>query len=157
MAQSSIEAICNFVPVSDRIGTAGQPTAEQFADIKAAGYEVVVNLAMPNSSNALPNERQLVTQQGMEYVHIPVVFEDPTGSDLEQFFDVMDRNRDRKVFVHCVVNYRVSAFTFLYRVIRLGASRQTAEETMHQIWAPDAIWQQFIDETLAHYPPRSAP
>jgi protein tyrosine phosphatase (PTP) superfamily phosphohydrolase (DUF442 family) len=157
MLSKTLNGILNYMPISDTIGTAGQPTPEQFADIRAAGYEVVVNLAMPDSTNALPNERELVTEQGMEYVHIPVVFEAPTSEDLEQFFEVMDRNQDRKTFVHCVVNWRVSAFVFLYRVIRQGASRQTAEETMRQIWEPDAIWQHLIDETLAHYQPDGAP
>jgi protein tyrosine phosphatase (PTP) superfamily phosphohydrolase (DUF442 family) len=157
MPSQTLNGILNYLSISDTIGTAGQPNPEQFADISAAGYEVVVNLAMSDSTNALPNERELATEQGMEYVHIPVVFEAPTGENLEQFFEVMERNQNRKIFVHCVVNYRVSAFTFLYRVIRQGAPLQAARETMRQIWEPDAVWQRLIDETLARYQPGVAP
>ena len=36
----------NFIQLTDSFGTSGQPTAEQFADIAAAGYAAVVNLAV---------------------------------------------------------------------------------------------------------------
>lgn len=147
----TVKEICNYLSISDTIGTAGQPTPQQFVAIKKAGYEVVINLAMPNSTNALANERELVTQQGMDYIHIPVVWEDPTLEDLERFFAAMDRQRDRKVFVHCALNWRVSSFILLYRVIRQHVALEAAQATQSQIWEPDAVWQGFIQRALAHY------
>jgi len=137
--------------VSDAIGTAGQPTAEQFGDIKAAGYEVVVNLAMPDSPDALPDESELVAEQGMAYVHIPVVWECPTAQDLEQFFAIMDEHWDKKVLVHCAVNKRVSSFIFLYQVIRQGVPPEDAREVLLRIWEPNAVWQSFMDDSLARH------
>jgi protein tyrosine phosphatase (PTP) superfamily phosphohydrolase (DUF442 family) len=151
MPSPRVEDILNYIEISDTIGTAGQPTAAQFAAIKAAGYDIVVNLAMPDSSHALPNERQLVTSQGMLYVHIPVVWERPTAQNLEQFFDVMARSRGKKVFVHCVLNMRVSVFVYLYRVIWLGISQEGAREDLFRIWQPNATWQRFLDGSLAEY------
>ena len=113
MPSQEVEKILDYLRISDTIGTAGQPTEEQFAAIKSAGYQVVVNLAMPDSPNALPNESELVAEQDMDYVHIPVVWDAPAMEDLEQFFAVMDECRDKKVFVHCARNKRVSAFIFL--------------------------------------------
>ena len=52
--------ILHFRAISPRLGTAGQPTAAQFAMIRQAGYDVVVNLALPTSDNALANEGGLV-------------------------------------------------------------------------------------------------
>ena len=49
-------------------------------------------------------------------MHIPVVWTSPQVSDWEQFADLLNANH-RRIHVHCVVNMRVSAFTFLYRVI----------------------------------------
>ena len=155
MSLETLEEITHFLRISDAIGTAGQPTAEQFADIKAAGYEVVVNLAMPNSTNALPNEGALVAEQGMDYVHIPVVWERPTIGDLEQFFEVMDRYRGTRVFVHCAMNMRVSVFIFLYRVIWQGTAPDLAYMDVLRIWQPNPVWQRFLDSSLVEYGIRS--
>lgn len=138
----------SYLAISPTLGTAGQPTTEQLAAIRAAGYEVVVNLAVPESPNALPNEEELVTAQGMAYVHIPVVWEAPTAEDLDRFFAVMDRNRGRRVFVHCALNMRVSCFVFLYRVLRLGVPAEAAWQDVLAIWEPNPVWQQFVDDAL---------
>jgi protein tyrosine phosphatase (PTP) superfamily phosphohydrolase (DUF442 family) len=138
----------SYLAISPTLGTAGQPTPEQIAAIRAAGYEVVVNLAVPESPNALPNEEELVTAQGMAYVHIPVVWEAPTAEDLDRFFAVMDRNRGRRVFIHCALNMRVSCFVFLYRVLRLGVPADAAWQDVLAIWEPNPVWQQFVDDAL---------
>ena len=146
-----LEDMVNYLEISGDLGTGGQPTAEQFSDIRSAGYEVVVNLAMPDSTNALPNEAELVREQGMEYVHLPVVWEDPKDDDLDRFFETMAQNRGRKVFVHCVVNWRVSCFVYLYRVIELGTTREVAEQSLLRIWKPEPVWHSFIERSLARY------
>jgi protein tyrosine phosphatase (PTP) superfamily phosphohydrolase (DUF442 family) len=148
-----LDDVLNFLPVLPGVGTAGQPTAEQFHAIRRAGYELVVNLAMSNSSNALLDEAGLVAAEGMDYVHIPVVWENPTLSDLARFFQVMEENRSRRVFVHCALNFRVSTFTYLYRVIRLGTPQEEAMWDMLSIWEPEPRWEAFIAEALQHYVP----
>lgn len=148
MSTDVVRRILNFREISDSMGTAGQPTAAQLADIRDAGYEVVINLAMPDSTNALPNEGELVAGLGMDYVHIPVVWEEPTGEDLERFFETLDEYQGRKVFVHCALNWRVSAFVFLLRVIKLGDPVQPALQALHEVWQPNPTWQQFISDSL---------
>jgi protein tyrosine phosphatase (PTP) superfamily phosphohydrolase (DUF442 family) len=74
MTAPQLSDIYNFLAVSDDLGTAGQPTAEQLAAVKAAGYDVVINLALGTTPRDLPREADLVTGQGMEYIHIPVIF-----------------------------------------------------------------------------------
>ncbi len=98
-----LEQLTNYYPISPLILTAGQPTAEQIVLVGQAGCDVVINLARPSSPNALADEAALAAAQGMEYIAIPVVWEEPTLDDLARFFAVMDANRARKVFVHCVV------------------------------------------------------
>ena len=151
MPSTQLEDVLNYLAISDTIGTAGQPGPTQFSAIRAAGYDVVVNLAMPDSANALPNEQQLVSREGMLYVHIPVVWERPTAQNLEQFFDVMARCRGKRVFVHCAMNMRVSVFVYLYRVIWLGVSQDSARVDLLRIWQPNATWQRFLDDSLAEY------
>jgi uncharacterized protein (TIGR01244 family) len=151
MSNTALEQIHNFIPISDHWSTAGQPTESQFADIRSAGYEIVVNLAMPNSTNAIAHEQALVEAQGMQYVYIPVVWEEPTLDDIDRFFQTLDTNADKPIFVHCALNMRVSAFTYLYRRIRQGVSDEEAIATMNRIWIPNETWQAFIDRVLAHY------
>jgi protein tyrosine phosphatase (PTP) superfamily phosphohydrolase (DUF442 family) len=146
-----MDGIPAFLQISERLGTAGQPAPEQFAVIAAAGYEALVNLAMPDSTNALPNEAELAREQGLEYVHIPVVWEAPTLADLERFLTVMEFYQGRKVLVHCAMNMRVSCFVLLYRVLKEGVSLEKAMEAMHRIWQPDEVWQAFIERSLADY------
>ena len=148
MVEQGIEGILNYLPISETIGTAGQPSEAQFAAIGAAGYEAVVNLAMPDSSNALPNEGELVAGQGMDYVHIPVVWDAPTMADLARFFAVMEGYRNKKVFVHCAVNMRVSVFVLLYRVLRLGVPLEEARKDMLKIWELNEVWQRFMEDAL---------
>lgn len=148
MSTSSVDLILNFREVSDLIGTAGQPTAEQLADIKAAGYDVVINLAMPDSTNAIPNEAELVAAQGMEYVHIPVVWEEPREQDLQRFLEAMRRYQGHRVFVHCAMNWRVSAFIFLRQVIEQQVGRDTARQALGEVWQPNATWEAFIARVL---------
>jgi protein tyrosine phosphatase (PTP) superfamily phosphohydrolase (DUF442 family) len=118
-----LTGILHFRAISARIGTAGQPTAAQFALIREAGYDIVINLALPTSDNALADEGSLVAGLGMTYVHIPVNFTRPTAGDFEAFAGVLDAFRSRRVFVHCAMNMRVSAFVFVYRVLRGEATR----------------------------------
>jgi hypothetical protein len=68
-----LTTIYQFLPLSETIATAGQPTVEQFPAIQAAGYDVVINLALPESANAIPEEGAIVEKLGLQYIHIPVV------------------------------------------------------------------------------------
>lgn len=146
---SSLTEICNFIPLTESIATAGQPTAAQFAALGEAGYEVVVNLALPTSTNALPDEQAIVEAQRMEYIHIPVEWEAPSVEKLEQLFTTLQANVTKKVLVHCALNMRVSAFMYLYRQLYQQIDEANAREEMQQIWTPNQTWQNFLDEVLA--------
>jgi protein tyrosine phosphatase (PTP) superfamily phosphohydrolase (DUF442 family) len=149
----NLSEIYNFRSLGDRLGTAGQPTEEEFYSIRDAGFEAVINLALPTSDNALPHEGSLVTGLGMAYVHIPVNFQAPTPRDFRAFCGAMDAFADRPVFVHCAANMRVSAFMFLYRVLRQRASPADAARDLHAIWQPDQVWDCFIQEQLKESKP----
>lgn len=149
MSNHSLDQIYNFLPISPTLGTAGQPTAEQFDAVRDAGYGVVINLAMPDSPKALPGEAELVTERGMAYIPIPVEWEAPTSADLDRFFAAMNEHREKKRFVHCIANMRVSAFVFLYRVLEEGVPAAEARQSLHQIWEPNPVWQGFVERELA--------
>lgn len=141
-----IEDIQDFYRISADLLTAGQPTADQLAEIFAAGCQVVINLGMPDSPDALEDEDSWVRQLGMEYISIPVIWRAPTRADLDAFFSALDRCQGKKVFVHCARNMRASAFVYLYRVLRLNEPPEKCLEDLLTLWEPDPLWQSFIDK-----------
>ena len=88
-----------------------------------------------------------VVEEGMTYVHIPVSWETPAQRDLALFFDILARNRDRKVYVHCFANMRVSTFVYLYRTLKEGVSEEEARADLLAIWDPASLdqWKAFVD------------
>ena len=121
-----------------------QPDEHHFKTIAQAGFQVVVNLAMPNSENAIPEEGNIVTAHRMTYVHIPVPFDAPDAGHLKQFINTMQAFADWKVWVHCVLNYRVSAFLYQYQRLVLGAADTDARKIMFPSWQPNDVWQRFM-------------
>ena len=145
---AELRAIYNYLPLSSRIATSGQPTAQQIQAIAEAGFEVVINLALPTSDNALINEKELVETTGMRYVQIPVVWEQPTEANLASFLHAMTMYESQRVFIHCAANMRVSVFMALYRIRSLGWSRDDAMQMVYEIWQPNEIWSRFIEQNL---------
>ena len=146
-SSETLSEIYNFRAVDVRLGTAGQPTKGQFPLIREAGFDAVINLALPTSDNALADEGAVVSGLGMSYVHIPVDFKAPASQDFRTFCQVMKAFDGRPVFVHCAANMRVSAFVFLYRVLRQRrCHRRGGESDLYTIWQPDEVWRRFIQE-----------
>jgi len=142
------KAMFETVHVSDRLSVGGQPSEDDLDQLAERGFKAVINLALPTSDNALPNEGSVVTGLGMSYVHIPVDFKAPVTQDFRAFCQVMEAFDDRPVFVHCAANMRVSAFVFLYRVLRQRVARSKAERDLRAIWQPDEVWSHFIQKQL---------
>ena len=141
----SIAKIRNYVQATETIATSGQPLEDQFPLIRQSGYQAVINIAMPDSEGALVNEGHIVTGLGMAYFHIPVPFEAPTVEQLRLFIGVMECLQGKKVWAHCIANYRVSAFMYQYRKTVYGVAPQEAKSSIFELWQPDAVWQQIMD------------
>ena len=139
------ESIYNWRRLDDRITTSGQPTEAQLADVRALGVRHVVNLGLHSHEKALPDEAQSVSNLGMTYIHIPVDFKNPTDEDFRQFCSVMAKLQDVPVHIHCIANYRVSAFLYRYRRDVLGMDEPQARADMEQVWQPDRVWARFTD------------
>lgn len=114
-------------------------------DLARAGFEVVVNLGVLDPRYCLPDEAGLCESLGMTYHHIPVDFTAPLFESLMTFLDVMDASRDRRVFVHCAANYRVSVFIALYGQTRLGWSVDEADAHVRRLWEANPTWHGFIE------------
>jgi len=150
-----IEASYNFRRMTDRVTTSGIVPPDGLKALRAQGYEVVINLLPDSGKNAIPNERDIVESQGIEYIYIPVDFKQPTSSDFSTFSEALDRVREKKVHVHCAANYRVSAFYSLYLVSRGLWSAEQAMEFIRSVWQPrqpneQPGWSDFLSLVLAN-------
>jgi protein tyrosine phosphatase (PTP) superfamily phosphohydrolase (DUF442 family) len=146
---SPLKEIEAFLSISPTLATSGQPTTEQFTDILSEGYSLIINLATPASSNWNPDEQAIVENLGMEYIGIPIDWESPTIVEFEHLANLLDKNPERKIWVHCAKNMRVSAMIYLYHRLRQGYTEETARPYLEQIWQPNETWQNFIDAAIA--------
>ena len=136
--------IRNFVEVDGRVATGGQPTEDQLRNVADAGYDLVINLGLLDPRYCLSDEAGFVKDLGLEYQHIPVVFDSPQLEDFRRFSALMDVAGPRKILVHCALNYRVSAFVALYGQMRFGWTDQQANDHIRRVWDPDQTWTAFI-------------
>jgi protein tyrosine phosphatase (PTP) superfamily phosphohydrolase (DUF442 family) len=139
----------NMVVWREGFVSSAQPAKDYLKDIKQQGFDMVINLAPPQSMGSIDVEGALVGSQGLRYVNIPVDFKKPTADDFRFFSDMMKAGAGKKILVHCQVNMRGSSFSFLYRVIFEGAPVTDTLAKLTSVWAPDPVWKRFIEETLA--------
>lgn len=131
--------------IHERLITAGQPQRLHFPVLAKAGVKAIINLAMPSSPGYLADEREICEGLGMRYLAIPVPWDAPTREHYAQFCTALDALADRKTLVHCALNMRVSAFTYLWRSSHRGEDEAGARAEMQAIWQPNAVWANFIE------------
>lgn len=148
MPDKRIEDIFNYKKFTDRISTSGQPLEDELEIIIREGFEVVIYLALLDSKPFLPTEPALLKEAGGIFEHIPVVFRNPLPADFTRFCEVMEKHREKKCFIHCEVNMRVSVFMALYHITVMGWSYDQAMAHVYDIWKPNDIWNDFIGNIL---------
>lgn len=114
------------------IVTAGQPDAEQLAELARNGVEVVVDLRAASEPRGY-DEVAAVARAGMEYHHIPVVGGAIGPRELEAVRDVLRRNAGRTILVHCKSANRVGAALIPYLMLDQHRSRDEAVAMARQI------------------------
>ncbi len=143
------EDIVGWQRIDARTTTSGRLTADDPARLAQIGVVRVINLALAESPGALPDEAALLGAAGIEYTHIPVPFDAPHDAHFAAFRKALDAT-DTPVHVHCVMNWRVSAF--FYRLHReRGMAEDAARALMTAQWDPDTnanehapAWAAFI-------------
>lgn len=145
---AELAEIRNYIEYSPILSSAGQPSKEQLTLLPGAGFERVVYIAFVNGRDAIADEGSIVKELGLDYIHIPVVWDAPTKSDFYAFAGAMQREPERKTLLHCAANFRASAFSLLYRVLHEGVSVAAAKADMYSIWTPNQVWKDLIFEVL---------
>lgn len=148
----------NWRRICDRVTTSGQPSEAELAQIRALGVVTVINLGLHTHARALKDEAGVVAGLGMVYRHIPVAFDDPTEADFDRFCSAMEAASGAPLHVHCILNYRVSAFFYRYQRDVLHLDEAAARAVMDSIWAPGGAWARFIGDVASiELPHRPAP
>ena len=138
----------NFVSWRSGLASSAQPNAAYLKRAKAAGFDMVINLAPPEYNEAVPNEGAILAAQGVTYLNIPVRFGNPTAEDFRLFTDVMKSAANKNVLIHCQINLRGSSFTYLYRVITESANENEARSKLTGVWVPNPTWKKLIEGVL---------
>lgn len=124
--------------LSPRITTSGRIEDDDIARLAGIGTAHVINLAMDDHPEALADEGAKLASAGIDYTHIPVPFDAPDDSHYRSFLAALAGNasQDAPVHVHCIMNWRVSAF--FYRHHRdSGMAEAEARALMKRHWSPE--------------------
>jgi len=151
LAAAEVQEIDNYRQYSPNLSSSGQPTAQQLKSVSEAGFKRVIYLAFTDNKSAIEVEDRVVKSLGMDYLHIPVDFEQPTLDDFEDFAAVLRRDKNIRTLLHCQVNLRASTFSFLYRVIYDDVPMAVAKNDLDGIWQPDKVWYRFIVDVLTKH------
>jgi protein tyrosine phosphatase (PTP) superfamily phosphohydrolase (DUF442 family) len=148
LAKPTPFAAPNLVDITPKLVTSGQPSADALGTLAQHGFEAVIYLAPANVHGAVADEAAIMRRQELEYIHIPIKFDQPTAKDYDAFASAMSRLANRKVLVHCEINLRASSLVFLYRAIVLKEDANAAYESVTKVWSPRGAWKPFIEEQL---------
>ncbi len=99
--------IRNWRRRSDAITTSGRLEAGDPARLAALGVRHVVNLALDDHPEALPDEAEKLAAEGIGYSHIPVPFDAPRREHVAELARVLADTKG-PVHVHCIMNWRVT-------------------------------------------------
>ena len=142
--------IRSFQRLDARTTTSGRLREEDLDGLVAIGVGHVVNLALDDHPEALAGEADKLAARGIGYTHIPVPFTEPREDHYNAFVAALDAAEAAPVHVHCIMNYRVSAFFYRYHRER-GMDEARARALLEAQWSPDksdrpeaAPWGDFV-------------
>lgn len=115
--------------------TSGRIASDDVDRLAALGVARVINLALDDHPEALAGEGDLFAARGIAYTHIPVPFDAPGEDHYAAFHAALDAG-EGPVHVHCIMNWRVSAF-FYRRNREAGMDEGAARALLHAQWSPE--------------------
>ena len=134
--------------------TSGRLCDEDLPALAAIGVRHVVNLALDSHPEALADEAGKLAAMGIAYTHIPVPFDNPDDAYYRAFAAALDVTTDAPIHVHCIMNYRVSAFFYRWNREFGGMDEATASALLSCQWDPRTSdrkeakpWAEFLART----------
>ena len=137
-----------------RTTTSGRIAVGDVARLADIGVRHVINLALADSPGGLADEAALMAAAGLRYTHIPVPFSAPDDGHFDAFREALESSCEpgqEPVHVHCIMNWRVSAFFYRYNREVRGMDEVAARALLEQQWSPEnsenqdaPAWARFI-------------
>ena len=147
---SDPDTITAWQRIDPGLTTSGALLPDDLPALQAIGVRHVINLALADHPQALPDEADRLSALGMGYTHIPVPFDAP-GEDHFAAFRRALEGATGPVHVHCIMNWRVSAFLYRYHREVRGMPGDEAAALLTRQWDPGthdhpaaAVWARFI-------------
>ena len=116
--------------------TSGKLDETDVERLAAIGVKHVINLALDTHPEALADEAGKLAARGIRYTHIPVPFDAPSDVHFAAFRAAVGEG-DERLHVHCIMNWRVSAFFYRLNRDHRGMAEAEARALMKQQWEPD--------------------
>jgi uncharacterized protein (TIGR01244 family) len=144
------EDIRGWQRIDDATTTSGKLLDGDPERLAAIGVRHVINLALDDHPEALADEAGKLAAAGVAYTHIPVPFDAPNEDHFAAFEAALGQH-EGPVHVHCIMNWRVSAF-YYRRNRAAGMSETEATALLRQQWDPRAsddprakVWADFLN------------
>ena len=146
--------IAGWQRLDARTTTSGRIAASDIARLGVLGVSHVINLALEDTPGSLADEAALMAAAGLRYSHIPVPFGAPDDAHYQSFCAAIESSSEpapEPVHVHCIMNWRVSAFFYRYNRDVRGMEEAAARALMEHHWSPETsehpdapAWAHFI-------------
>lgn len=135
--------ISNYIKVNKNIATSGLLSKKDIEKISKKGFDVIINLSV-DDDRSLAHEGKIVSKNGMVYIHIPISWAKPQKDRMYLFFHILDGfiKENKKVFIHCMKNYRVSVFIYLYK--RDILKERNATFIAPKGYKPTKVWKKLL-------------
>jgi protein tyrosine phosphatase (PTP) superfamily phosphohydrolase (DUF442 family) len=132
--------IPRFHTYNPHLASGAQPRPEHFAELKAQGFEAVVNLSPASTRNALADEAALVEGQGLDYVHFPIDCSRLRPTHYLTFAGILNGLSGKKVFVHRGGNIKSSNLVHMYHVLHEGQKEGRSLAVLRTLQDPEEKW-----------------
>lgn len=123
----TVLGVSNFGEVNSHLYRGGQPKGTGYANLKKMGIDVVIDLRLSGKGT----EKRDVTQAGMQYVAIPWHCMFPKDKVTAKFLDVLAKNKEKKLFVHC--RYGDDRTGMMIAAYRMAVEGWTPEEARKEM------------------------
>lgn len=112
--------------------TAGQPSAEQLAAVRAAGVTTVIDLRDPMEPRSF-DEPATAASLGLDYINIPVTTGALDPASLTAILDVLHRQEGTPTLLHCASANRVGGALLPWFVNEQGLDEQAAVDAAMRV------------------------
>lgn len=154
--------IRNWQRLSPQVTTSGKLVEDDLPELAKLGVQQVIDLIPVGHEDELENEGAKLAEMGIGYVRIPVPFKRPTEDHYATFVTNL-MTAGGPVHVHCVANWRVSAFFYRYH-LEQGMEERAARRLLQQQWYPVGTdhpltqpWSDFIAEARDRHTNKQEP